>query len=130
MKNTPPTNWTDTSPIPKKQHIPKPDFPKREGVAATGTAILIFVAIFCVFQYWLLTATLEAYHSGNHELPLGAFFASLGCFILASGLAITGEYALIKQQDYLRKNMSRRSVPPTAPPVTPATAESGGEDAG
>ncbi len=104
MKKTTPAGWTDNSPVPPVKHIPKPDFPQRSGVAATGTAILIFVALFCIFQYWLLTATLEAYHAGDEDLPFGAFLASLGCFILAAGLTIAGEVALLKQQEFLRKN--------------------------
>jgi hypothetical protein len=104
MKKKNPAAWTDDSPVPPVQPVAKPNFPVRSGVGATGTAILIFVALFCVFQYWLLTATLEAYHAGDEDLPLGAFLASLGCFVLASGLTILGEVALIKQQDYLRKS--------------------------
>ncbi len=104
MRKTTPESWTDRSTVPPVQYVPEPNFPIRTGVGATGTAILIFVALFCVFQYWLLTATLEAYHAGDDDLPLGAFFASIGCFILASGLTVLGEIALIKQQDYLRKN--------------------------
>jgi hypothetical protein len=30
----------------------------------------------------------------------------VGCFILASGVTVLGEIALIKQQDYLQKNRS------------------------
>jgi hypothetical protein len=104
MKKPHPSTWTDRSPIPSTKHIPKPGFPIRSGVGATATAILIFVALFCIFQYWLLTATLEAYHSGDKTLPLGAFFVSVGCFIMATALVIIGEVAMLKQQDYLRGN--------------------------
>ena len=89
--------------------IPKPDFPNRAGVAAAGTGILVIVALLCIFQYWLLTATLEAFHAGDHSLPLGAFLASLGCFILAAGLMIVGEIALLKQQDFLRSSKAGRA---------------------
>lgn len=82
--------------------IPTPDYPNRAGVAASETARLAFVALFCVFQYWLLTATLEAYQQGNVTLPLGAFIASVGCFLLAAGLVAVGEFALFKQQKFLR----------------------------
>jgi len=143
MKKATPSAWTDKSPIPPVKRIPKPDFPKRSGVAATGTAILIFVALFCVFQYWLLTATLEAYHAGDDDLPLGAFLASVGCFVLAAGITLLGEIALMKQQDYLRKNTSvpvknRAYEPPVnsegptgaPPPSQTMTTEAGGGDAG
>ena len=97
---------TNKSATPPPVHsVPKPGFPLRSGVSATGTAILIIVSMFCIFQYWLLTATLEAYHAGDDALPIGAFFASLGCFLLATGLAVLGEVALIKQQDFLRESL-------------------------
>jgi hypothetical protein len=95
---------------PPVQNVPNPGFPLRSGVNAASTAILIFVALFCIFQYWLLTATLEAYHAGDDALPLGAFLASVGCFILATGLAVLGEIALIKQQDFLRQSLPHRAV--------------------
>jgi hypothetical protein len=95
---------------PPVANVPNPGFPLRSGVNAAGTAILIFVAMFCIFQYWLLTATLEAYHAGDDDLPLGAFLASLGCFILATGLALLNEIALIKQQDFLRKSLPHKAV--------------------
>lgn len=90
--------------------VPKPHFPLRAGVNASGTAILMFVAMFCIFQYWLLTATLEAYHAGDDALPLGAFLTSVACFILAAGLAVLGEIALLKQQDYLRSTLPHKAV--------------------
>lgn len=144
MKNPSPTNWEDTGPIPEVKHIPKPDYPRRTGVAATGTAILIFVALFCIFQYWLLTSTLEAYHMGDDKLPLGAFLTSLGCFILAAGLTLIGEIALMKQQDFIRRNETRHGPTPetsvNSPGYTGATPpsrniqssseEAGGGDAG
>ncbi len=143
MKKTAPETWVDTSPIPPTKIVPTPDFPKRAGVAATGTAILIFVAMFCVFQYWLLTATLEAYHAGDDDLPLGAFLASVGCFVMAVALTLMGEIALMKQQDYLRKNTAvpvkihayeppvNRAGPSGAPsPSQTMTTEAGGGDSG
>ena len=89
--------------------IPKPDYPNRAGVAALDTARLAFVALFCILQYWLLTATLEAYEDGNKSLPLGSFIASLACFVLAAGLVLTGELALHKQQRFLRSNVASKS---------------------
>ena len=83
-------------------NIPKPDFPDRPGLAAADLARLIIVAMFCVFQYWLFTSTLEAYHAGDHSIVFGSFFASLGCFALAAGLVITGELAMLKHQRFMR----------------------------
>ena len=137
MKEPSPTNWEDTSPIPQVKHIPTPDYPRRTGVAATGTAILIFVALFCIFQYWLLTSTLEAYH-------MGAFLTSLGCFILAAGLTLIGEISLMKQQDFIRRNETVRvpnretsinkpgytGAPPPSRNIQTGSEEAGGGDAG
>lgn len=95
---------------PQVERVVKPSFPLRSGVSASSTAILIFVAMFCIFQYWLLTATLEAYHAGDDSLPFGAFLASIGCFILASGLAVLGEIALLKQQDFLRSSLPHQAI--------------------
>lgn len=80
----------------------RPDFPHRQGIAAADTARLIICALLCMFQYWLLTATLEAYHAGNHKIVIGAFFASLACFLMAGGLVVTGELAQLKQQKFLK----------------------------
>lgn len=65
----------------------------RPGPAASGVASLAIVATFCVFQYWLLTSTTEAFNAGNTRIALPAFLASLACFILAAGLVLTGEHA-------------------------------------
>lgn len=104
MSTNDPKQFIDNSPPPPVQHIPKPEYPRRAGVAATGTGILMFVALFCMFQYWLLTATMEAYHAGDEDLPLGAFLTSLGCFIMAAGLTLFGEISLLRQQDFLKRN--------------------------
>jgi hypothetical protein len=80
----------------------------RSGVAAEGIAILIFVAMLCVFQYWLLTATLEAFHGGDRTLPLGAFLASFACFVFASGLTLAAELALARQHQFLRSTRRGR----------------------
>lgn len=107
-REIPGTNKSLTPPPVESVH--KPGFPIRSGVSAASTAILIFVSMFCIFQYWLLTATLEAYHAGDDSLPIGAFFASLGCFILATGVAVLGEIALLKQQDFLRSSLPHHPV--------------------
>lgn len=102
---------TNSSTVPPSvAAVPKPNFPIRSGVNAAGTSILIFVAMFCMFQYWLLTATMEAYHAGDDSLPLGAFIASLVCFLLATGLTILGEVALLKQQDFLANSIPHKAI--------------------
>jgi len=111
---------------PPVAKVDKPSYPWRQGVAAESTAILVFVAMMCIFQYWLLTSTVEAYHAGDHSLPIGAFFASLGCFIVALGLTLASEAALLKQQHYLRRMAHGRAsnstivTEQTTPPPTPS----------
>lgn len=95
--------------------IPKPDFPLREGIAAGEVARLVICGLLCVFQYWLLTATLEAYHAGDNQIPVGAFIASLACFLLAGGLILTGELALRQQRRYLRSTSARQEPSSSAP---------------
>ncbi len=73
--------------------IGRPQFDRRAGSAASATARLWIVAMLCMFQYWLLTSTMEAYHAGNQAVPLPALLASVVCFLLAVGLVITGEAA-------------------------------------
>jgi len=90
--------------MPKPKVIPKPEYPTRGGVVAMETAKLAIVGMFCAFQYWLFTATVEAYHAGHHGMLLGAFLASLGCFAFAVGLVIASERALAKQQNFLRES--------------------------
>jgi hypothetical protein len=131
----------------RAQQIDKPDFPTRTGVAAEGVAVLIFVAMLCVFQYWLLTATLEAFHAGDRKLPLGAFIASVGCFLFAAGLTLAAEMALARQHQFLRSTRGGRAsnssiqgeksepAPPLAGPSPAARVQSqadaaGGGDAG
>ena len=48
--------------------------------------ILCLTLIIVILQLWLLTATMEAYLSGERSVVLPAAGASLGCFILVLGL--------------------------------------------
>jgi hypothetical protein len=81
--------------------IGKPHFDTRPGVAASTTARIWIVATLCVFQYWLLTASLEAVHAGYEHIALPSLGASLVCFVLAAGLVLTGEAGMHKmEQDF------------------------------
>lgn len=71
--------------------IGKPDFDTRPGVVASATARVWISAIICIVQYWLLTASLEAHHGGNHRVAIPAFVASCACFALVAGLILAGE---------------------------------------
>lgn len=64
---------------------------RHPGFAAAQQARLLIVIALCVFQYWLLTTGMEAYHSGNGKIVLASAIASFACFILATGLILAGE---------------------------------------
>lgn len=69
----------------------KPSFDTRPGTATSATARLVIVASICAFQYWLLTASMEASHGGNDRIALPAFLVSGACFLFAVGLIVMGE---------------------------------------
>jgi hypothetical protein len=71
--------------------IPGPNHDLRPGAGAVATARLVVVALLCGLQYWLLTATMEAFHGGDRGLPLPAAIASGACFLLGLGLVIVAE---------------------------------------
>jgi hypothetical protein len=73
--------------------IPPPQHDLRPGSRAVATARLVIVAMLCALQYWLLTATMEAFHGGDPDLPFAAAMASGACFLLGLGLVATGERA-------------------------------------
>lgn len=83
--------------------IGKPQFDTRPGVTAATNARLWICAIICIVQYWLLTASMEAFHGGNHRVALPMFLASAFCFLLVAGLIITGEAGARKLQEDLKK---------------------------
>jgi hypothetical protein len=84
--------------------IGKPKFDTRPGVTAATTARLWICATLCIIQYWLLTASMEAFHGGNRRVAIPMFLASGACFLLTAGLIITGESGARKLQDELKKD--------------------------
>jgi len=68
-----------------------PNHDLRPGAGAVATGRLVLVALLCALQYWLLTATMEAFHGGDDALPLPAALASGGCFVLGLGLVVVAE---------------------------------------
>lgn len=84
--------------------IGKPNFDTRPGVTASATARLWICAIICIVQYWLLTASMEAFHAGNHRVAFPMLGASFLCFLLVAGLIITGEAGARKLQEDLKKD--------------------------
>jgi len=83
--------------------IGKPRFDTRPGIVAAITARLWICAIIVIVQYWLLTASMEAFHAGNHRMAIPMFLASLFCFALVAGLILTGEAGARKLQEDLKK---------------------------
>jgi hypothetical protein len=49
-------------------------------------AALLFVIVLLMVQMWLLTATLESYLAGHHEVALPGFLASLGLLAACVGI--------------------------------------------
>jgi len=48
--------------------------------------ILCFALMLVVVQYWLLTATMNAFLGGNGAIAVPALAASIGCLLLNVGL--------------------------------------------
>jgi hypothetical protein len=57
---------------------------KRGSTAVDGA--LALVALLLIVQMWLLTATLDAYLAGHHEVVLPAVIISGALFLICSGL--------------------------------------------
>jgi hypothetical protein len=49
-------------------------------------AMLAFVILVVILQFWLLTATMNAYLGGDASMAAPAAFASLACLGLNAGL--------------------------------------------
>lgn len=84
--------------------VGKPKFDTRPGVTASTTARLWICATICIVQYWLLTASMEAYHGGNRRVAVPMFIASFVCFVLVAGLIVAGEAGSRRLQDDLKKD--------------------------
>lgn len=84
--------------------IGNPKFDMRPGIVAGTTARLWICSTICIAQYWLLTASMEAFHSGNGHVALPMFLASLFCFVLVAGLILTGETGARRAQEDREKD--------------------------
>jgi hypothetical protein len=67
-------------------------------------AALLFVVLLLIVQMWLLTATLESYLAGHHDVALPGFVTSLGLFAACAAL-----YALVRRIDRAPEPDERRS---------------------
>ena len=87
--------------------LPPPDHDLRPGARGVATARLVIVAMLCGLQYWLLTATMEAFHGGDRTLPLAAAIASFvnildpETLILGGGIARAGETLFQPLREFL-----------------------------
>jgi len=72
---------------------PNPRLTRRRRRTAVDAALL-FVIVLLMVQMWLLTATLESYLAGHHEVVLPGFLASL--FLLAVCVSV---YFLVVRLD-------------------------------
>lgn len=76
---------------------------RHPGFAAAQQARLLIVIALCVFQYWLLTTGMEAFHSGNGSIVLASAIVSFVCFILAAGLVLAGEMSWRRMVNHFGK---------------------------
>jgi len=60
-------------------------FPRAQRMTILS-GMLVFVMLIIILQLWLLTATMNAYLSGDTEVVLPAAVASLVCLALNAGL--------------------------------------------
>ncbi len=85
--------------------------PRKHGLTAIDGALAL-IALLLIVQMWLLTATLESYLAGHHEVVLPATLIS-GAFFLISG----GLYLFVIRIDI----EARQNRPEKPPPGTPET---------
>jgi hypothetical protein len=69
----------------------------RERLGAVVSGILSIVLILSFMQLWLLVATMNAYHGGDHLVAWPALGASIVCLLLNLGL-LRYLYRLERQQ--------------------------------
>ena len=54
----------------------------REQLTTIFGGISLFVTLLVILQLWLLTATMNAWMGGDHNIVWPAMLASLGCFLV------------------------------------------------
>lgn len=82
----------------------RPPAPVRRRRRVAIDAALLFVVLLLMVQMWLLTATLESYLAGHHDVALPGLLSSLVLF--AASFAI---YRLVVRLD---RAPEREDVPP------------------
>jgi hypothetical protein len=60
--------------------------PARKKRRVAVDAVMILVIILLMTQMWLLTATLESYLAGHHDVALPGMLASATLFLVCAGL--------------------------------------------
>jgi hypothetical protein len=75
---------------------------RKQGLTAIDGALALIV-ILLIVQMWLLTATLESYLAGHHEVVLPAVIISGVLFLICAGL-----YLFVRRVDFdLRERQSK-----------------------
>jgi len=81
------------------QHQP----PRRRGLTAIDGALAL-ITILLIVQMWLLTATLESYLAGHHEVALPGAIVSGVIFLICAGL-----YLFVRRVDADARETSREN---------------------
>ena len=79
--------------------------PTKKGLTALDAALTMIVVLLIV-QMWLLTATLESYLAGHHDVVMPGLGVS--ALLMAACLAL---YAFVRRIDHEVRRAGRRSSP-------------------
>ena len=84
---------------------------RKHGLTAIDGALAL-IALLLVVQMWLLTATLEAYLAGHHEVVLPAAIISGILFLICAAL-----YLFVRRIDTQSRNVREEMTRSGHPPV-------------
>ena len=71
---------------------------------------MVMVILVLVVQMWLLTATLESYLAGHHDVAMSAFLASIGLFGVCGFL-----YRMLRRMDRMPEGVEASGRPGAGP---------------
>ena len=84
---------------------------RKHGLTAIDGALAL-IALLLIVQMWLLTATLEAYLAGHHEVVLPAAIISGILFLICAAL-----YLFVRRIDTQARNVREEMTRSGHPPV-------------
>ena len=84
---------------------------RKHGLTAIDGALAL-IALLLIVQIWLLTATLESYLAGHHEVALPAAIISGVLFLICAAL-----YLLVRRIDAEARNPREQTTHSEQPPV-------------